>query len=131
MTEGEVGIVTDDAARLVAFYRAGLGFEVDAVHTFARGTVHRLRRGQARCKLFEPSMVTVDRAAADPWYRARGTSYAALLVEDADAEVARARAAGAEILEEVAAHRQGARYALLRDPAGNVWEILEEGGARL
>jgi hypothetical protein len=30
------------------------------------------------------------------------------------------------VVTEVVAHRPGARYALLRDPEGNVWEILEE-----
>jgi hypothetical protein len=29
---------------------------------------------------------------------------------------------------EVVAHRPGARFALVRDPQGNVWEVLEERG---
>jgi uncharacterized glyoxalase superfamily protein PhnB len=62
----------------------------------------------------------------EPWFRDGGFAYAALLVDDADRLVERARAAGARVEVEVVAHRPGARYALVRDPQGNVWEILEE-----
>ena len=40
--------------------------------------------------------------------------------------VVRALAQVADLEADVIAHRPGARYALLRDPEGNVWEILEE-----
>ncbi|HEV7762606.1 MAG TPA: VOC family protein [Acidimicrobiales bacterium] len=129
MSEGigaEVGIVARDAARLAAFYCEGLGFEVESVVEFPQGAVTRLRRGSARCKLYQPAGGVTERPAADPWFAHPGIAYAALLVDDAEAEVARARAAGAEVVTEVVAHRPGARYALLRDPEGNVWEILEE-----
>ena len=122
----EVGIVTADAETLADFYTAGLGFTVEAVHTFAAGSVHRLRRGEARCKLFQPAAGVEERPAPEPWYARPGIVYGALLVDDAGAEVERARAAGADVLHAVESHRPGARYALIRDPEGNVWEILEE-----
>jgi predicted enzyme related to lactoylglutathione lyase len=123
----EVGIVARDGERLARFYGDGLGFVVESTYEFPQGTVRRLRRGPARCKLFQPAEGAAERPHADPWYSLPGAAYAALLVDDADAEVARARAAGAEILVEPMSHRPGARYSLLRDPEGNVWEILEEG----
>lgn len=122
----EVGIVTADAPGLVAFYRDGLGFSVESVRTFPQGEVHRLRSGEARCKLYQPAEGVVARPPAEPWHAHPGMAYGALLVDDADAVVDRARAAGATVLVEVVSHRPGARYALLRDPEGNVWEILEE-----
>ena len=122
----EVGIVTTDAENLAAFYAAGLGFSVEVVHTFPAGSVHRLRRGAARCKLFQPADGVGERSEPNPWYAQPGIAYGALLVDDADAEVDRARAAGAEVVHPVESHRPGARYALIRDPEGNVWEILEE-----
>jgi catechol 2,3-dioxygenase-like lactoylglutathione lyase family enzyme len=122
----EVGIVTADAEALAAFYTAGLGFTVEAVHTFVAGSVHRLRRGEARCKLYQPAGGVEGRPRPDPWYAHPGIAYGALLVDDAGAEVDRARAAGAEVLHPVASHRPGARSALIRDPEGNVWEILQE-----
>jgi len=125
-TAAEVGLVVRDAARLAAFYRDGLGFAVVSVFEFPQGSVTRLRRDDARCKLFQPSDDVGERPRSDPWFTQQAVGYAALLVDDAEAEVARARAAGAEIVTDVVAHRPGARYALLRDPEGNVWEILEE-----
>jgi catechol 2,3-dioxygenase-like lactoylglutathione lyase family enzyme len=122
----ELGIVTSDAARLAEFYVAGLGFEVVAHFTFPQGSVHRLKRGPARCKLFQPADRVLDRPAGDTWHAYAGVTYGALLVDDADAEVARARSAGAAVLQEPISHRPGARYALLADPEGNIWEILEE-----
>jgi hypothetical protein len=91
----EVGIVTGAAASLARFYVEGLGFAEEAEYTFPRGTVHRLRRGNARCKLFEPAGGVLDRPSADSWYAYGGTSYGALLVVDAIREVERAVAAGA------------------------------------
>ena len=122
----EVGIVARDAEGLTAFYTRGLGFVVESMFEFPQGTVRRLRRGPARCKLFQPAEGVTERPPAEPWFAHPGIAYGALLVDDAEAEVDRARAAGAEVLVEVVAHRPGARYALLRDPEGNVWEILEE-----
>jgi predicted enzyme related to lactoylglutathione lyase len=125
-TAAEVGLVVRDAAGLTAFYRDGLGFAVESVFEFPQGSVTRLRRDAARCKLFQPAGDPGERPRSEPWYAQPAVAYGALLVDDAGAEVARARAAGAEIVTDVIAHRPGARYALLRDPEGNVWEILEE-----
>jgi catechol 2,3-dioxygenase-like lactoylglutathione lyase family enzyme len=126
MTEAEVGIVVEDIERLTAFYVDGLGFAVETVTQFPQGEVRRLRRDGARCKLYRPAEGLVERPRPDPWFAHPGVAYGALLVDDADAEVARARSAGATVAQEPIAHRPGARYALIRDPEGNVWEILEE-----
>jgi len=126
VTATEVGIITTDAARLAAFYEAGLGFSVEAVYEFPRGSIYRLRRDLARCKLFQPVTGAADRPAAQNFYAFCGIGYGALLVDDAEAEVARACAHGATLLEGVVSHRPGARYALIEDPEGNTWEVLEE-----
>jgi PhnB protein len=61
----------------------------------------------------------------------RATYY--LYVENADASVSRAVAAGAEPLGEVRDQPYGDRQGGVRDPGGNVWWIsqrLEEGAYR-
>lgn len=126
MPEMEIGIVAFDAQKLSAFYRDGLGFNTVARYDFPTGAVHRMVRGDARCKLFQPAEAPAPREGHEPWFSVAGTRYATLIVENAEAEVRRARAAGAEVVEKVVAHRPGARYALIRDPEGNIWEILEE-----
>ena len=122
----EVGIVTADADTLVRFYVDGLGFAVEARYEFPQGTVHRLRRDEARCKLFQPADAPAPRPPVEPWHAVAGTRYAALHVDDVDATLAVASAAGAVVLQEPVSHRPGARYALVTDPEGNVWELLAE-----
>jgi len=124
-----VGIVTDDAEELLAFYRSGLGFRLESTSEFPRGTVHRLQRRGAHCKIYVPTEKPSRGARPDPWFARSGIVYAALLVPDVATTVASARAAGAEVLTPPTSHRPGAVFALIADPQGNVWEILEESRA--
>ncbi|MCU1400007.1 MAG: Glyoxalase/bleomycin resistance protein/dioxygenase [Acidimicrobiales bacterium] len=126
MTTLEVGIVTVDAAALAAFYRDGFGFTVERVLEFPQGTVHRLRRDDACCKIYQPAAGAADRLTAEPWHANAGICYAALHVDDARAEVARAVGAGGSVLVPLSNHRPGAWFALVADPEGNVWEVLQE-----
>jgi uncharacterized glyoxalase superfamily protein PhnB len=126
MTALELGIVTDNADRLVVFYCEGLGFAVERTLTFPQGTVHRLRRDDARCKIFQPATGADHRAPSEPWHRYRGISYGALHVSDAEATARDAIVAGASVIMAVMSHRPGAKAGLITDPDGNVWEILEE-----
>ena len=124
----EVGIVSDDAEQLVAFYRAAFGFEVERRFEFTQGTVHRLRHGEARCKIFQPADGAEIRPPAEPWHRFRGVCYGALHVDDADAVVADVVLAGGTVVMPVTSHRPGASAAMIADPDGNVWEVLQERG---
>lgn len=124
----EAGIVTPAAEELLTFYRRGLGFELDATHEFPQGVVHRLRRGEAGLKLFQPVDGARTNPRPEPWHRDAGFGYAALHVDDAARVFAEATAAGATALTHPTSHRPGARYALIVDPQGNVWELLEETG---
>ncbi len=124
--ELEAGIVALDGAALASFYAQALAFVQEELLEFPQGTVHRLCRGSARLKIFQPTEGATDPGSLDPWHRDRGFAYAALHVDDAEQTVEAAVAGGAAVLTPVTAHRPGARYALLADPEGNVWEILEE-----
>jgi predicted enzyme related to lactoylglutathione lyase len=126
MTSLEVGIVSGNSDRLVAFYRQGLGFTVERVLQFPQGTVQRLRRDEARLKIYQPAGGVGPRRRAHPWHQFAGICYAALHVDDPVPEVARAVAAGASILVPLNSHRPGAWFAMIADPEGNVWELLHE-----
>ena len=121
-----VGIVTDAPDELLAFYGVAFGFVVESSSEFPQGVVHRLQAGDAHLKLYAP----LDGAAApdrpDPWFRDRGMAYAALHVTDASATADAVRGAGGAVLTEPVSHRPGAVYALVQDPQGNVWELLQE-----
>ena len=126
MTSLEAGIVTADAARLAAFYRDGLGFDVDQTLTFPQGTVLRLSRDRALFKIYQPVAGAIAVEAAEPWHQHSGFRYAALHVTDASTEIARAVAAGATVLVALNNHRPHAWFAMIADPDGNLWEILQE-----
>ena len=129
MTALEAGIVSADAVGLAQFYCDGLGFSIENVFEFPQGSVHRLRRDEARLKIHQPVGGVEHRPAADPGFRYSGHCYAALHVADAAAEVERATQEGAMVLVAVSNHRPGAWFALIADPEGNVWEILQDAPA--
>lgn len=118
--------MSDDPDGLGRFLVDGLGFIADGVRRFPQGEVHRFRRDDARCKVFAPAEGARPRAGNEPWPQRTGFAYAALLVDDAAAALAQAVAAGATVVAELVSHRPGARMAMVRDPQGNVWELLEE-----
>jgi len=122
----EPGIVTGDGAALAGFYCDALGFSVDAVLTFPQGVVRRLRRGEARLKLYQPARTAETAPPAGQWPDRAGWAYAALHVSDAAAEVEAVRAGGGTVVTEVTNHRPGACFAMIADPEGNVWELLQE-----
>ncbi len=125
-TRIEPGIVTGDAAALASFYCNALGFFEDTVLAFPQGHVHRLRRGEALLKLYQPARTGGPDPSPGVWPDRPGWAYAALHVSDAAAEVEAVRAGGGTILTEVTNHRPGAWFALVADPEGNVWELLQE-----
>lgn len=124
----EAGIVTPDADELASFYVAAFGFDVAARFTFPQGVVVRLRHGEAAMKLFQPADGVGRTDPPEPWHRDAGFAYGALHVTDAAAAHAQALAHGATSLTAPTSHRPGARYTMVADPEGNVWELLEEGG---
>lgn len=122
----EPGIVTGDGAALAGFYCDALGFKVDAVLTFPQGVVRRLRRGEARLKLYQPARTAGTVPPAGEWPDRAGWAYAALHVTDAAAEAESVRAGGGTVITDVTVHRPGACFAMIADPEGNVWELLQE-----
>ena len=133
MSELEAGIVATDPLLLSDFYERAFGFERTSRLEFEGvGVVSKFRRGAARIKLFAPQPPAREPSDVEPWHASAGWRYAALYVESADALreiVAAAKANGGGVLVEPASHRAGAVVAVVRDPEGNVWELLfEQGG---
>jgi uncharacterized glyoxalase superfamily protein PhnB len=122
----EAGIVSTAADELAAYYEAAFGFSVVARYDFPQGRVVRLRLDGAGLKIFQPADAARRPPLPEPWHRDAGFAYAALHVADVAAVHRRALDHGARGLVEPVAHRPGARYALVADPEGNVWELLEE-----
>ena len=106
-TVGEVCLLTADVRRLSAFYRMLLGIEsadVDCMH---------------QTLLERETMLTVMQS--DSARPGSGQSIAlAFTVSDVDAECARLRTLGVEIVQEPRTQPWGARNMCLRDPDGNL-----------
>lgn len=107
-----------------------LGFEVTQDLYFDTiGRIVKMRRGNARIKLFRPAGALDPQAASGSWFSPGGWRYVALCVTESD-DVARLAAAiadaGGRVVTAPASHRPGAAAALVTDPEGNAWELLWE-----
>jgi uncharacterized glyoxalase superfamily protein PhnB len=130
VTELEAGIVASDQTLLTDFYERAFGFvRTSRLEFEGVGVVQKLRRGAARIKLFAPDPTATDRTDVEPWYASAGWRYAALYLESESALreiVAAAEAHGGGVLLAPSSHRADAVVAVVRDPEGNVWELLFE-----
>jgi len=113
-----------DAPAAIEWLCRAFGFEKHAVYADG-GTVHHAQL------TFGNGMVmlgSVDNGG--PWGRriaqpdeigGRETQSACVIVADPDAHYARAKAAGAEIVDELAAQDYGGKAYSCRDPEGHLW----------
>lgn len=121
----DLGIVTADAARALAFYRDTLGLAPDGEVAFPGvGVVHRLRCGESRIKLLAAEPAPAARAPGGGFTAATGFRYCTLQVANLDEVISACRAAGARIPVEPRALRPGTRAAMVEDPDGNTLELI-------
>jgi catechol 2,3-dioxygenase-like lactoylglutathione lyase family enzyme len=107
-------IVTDDVARLRAFYERVLGVETDGDDTFAS-----VGADGAALSLF--SRAGMERMAPGSTAAAGTGGYTLeVQVEDVDAEAARLRELGVMIVKPPTTQAWGRRSVWIRDPDGNV-----------
>lgn len=107
----------DDAPKMIEFLKQAFGFEELAVHANEDGTI-------AHAELsYGPSILMLgsERADADGARAGQGHLYVA--VDDPDAHLERARAAGAEVVTELHDTDYGSRDYAARDPEGNLWSF--------
>jgi uncharacterized glyoxalase superfamily protein PhnB len=109
-----------DAETMIGWLQNAFGFAVRAKHMDGDRVAHaELTLGS--------SMIMLGEARDDGYGAMVGTAGAGggksvyVAVPDADAAFARAKAAGAEILEGLTNRDYGSREFICRDPQGNVW----------
>ena len=121
----DLGVVTADAPRLLAFYRDTLGLAPDGEIPFpGLGVLHRLRCGRSTLKILALERAPAARAARGGFSAATGFRYCTLHVADLDAVVAACRAGGHAIPVDVRPLRPGVRVAMVEDPDGNTIELM-------
>jgi PhnB protein len=108
-------LVVDGAARLIDFLVQGLGGSEELRHVDGGCIAH------AQVRLGDSMLMLSD--ATPAWPSMPCSLY--LYVDDADAAMARALAAGATLVMEVGDKPYGDRQGGVRDPAGNVWWLSQ------
>jgi uncharacterized glyoxalase superfamily protein PhnB len=108
-----------DGAAAVEWLTRAFGFETRVVHPGPEGTV-----GHAELAIGPGVIMLGTKSAPDPrnpWADASSGIY--VYVEDLDAHYARAKAAGANIVRELADTEYESREYSARDPEGNLWSF--------
>ena len=121
----DVGVVTNDIDRALAFYQGVLGFVKDSDFVFPGvGKLHRLRVGESFFKLLAPEKATPARPPGGGITGASGLRYVTFQLTNLDETVEACREAGGRVTVEPRLLRPGVRMAMLEDPDGNIVEIL-------
>ncbi|HET6951689.1 MAG TPA: VOC family protein [Acidimicrobiales bacterium] len=121
----DVGIVTNDADRMLAFYRDTLGLPaLDPLSFGAHGTVHRLCVGESILRLFQPGTPAPERGGPnDSTAASTGVRYLTLVWDDVDEVVRACEAFGVHVSGPVREIRPGVRATTIQDPDGNWIEV--------
>ena len=122
----DLGLVTQNAEAMLAFYRDILGLPFEATLTMPDGTVmHRLTCGQTTLKLLQHQKTANSAAAPGGITGATGIRYFTISVTNLAEMLTHCAAAGVPIPVGQTEIRPGVQIAMLEDPEGNWVELLE------
>jgi len=122
----DLGLVTQNAEAMLAFYRDILGLPFEATLTMPGGTVmHRLTCGQTTLKLLQHQKTPNSAAAPGGITGATGIRYFTISVTNLAEMLTHCAAAGVPIPVGQTEIRPGVQIAMLEDPEGNWVELLE------
>jgi len=121
----DVGIVTTNAERMMAFYSEVLGFTAEKPVVFPGvGTVNRLAVGESTLRIFAPDKeLPAANTPNDSIYAAPGIRYLTLVMSNLDEVVDACREFGVNISRPVTEVRPGVFATTIQDPDGNWIEM--------
>jgi len=121
----DIGIVVHDEEAMVAFYGTTLGLPSLGTFPVPGAVQHRFEMGDTTMKL----VVREDHPTARPPGRsigdATGIRYWTAFCTDLEGIVAECEAAGSEVVIPLSTGSTGVHYAVLTDPDGNCFELIE------
>lgn len=120
----DVGLLVDDVQASLHFYKDLLGLKLIETRPVRLGTMYRLRFGSSDFKLIEPK-TTLPKGPIGLESQL-GFRYVTFVIQDLSDLCARLKAQGVEFVSQEREIRPGVRLALVKDPAGNVVEFLEQ-----
>ena len=121
----DIGIVTNDAGRALAFYRDVLGFDDQGEASIPGATMYRLLCGTSLIKIVEPRKPTKASAPPGGIHGATGYRYWSIHVMDIGETLEKCQEAGRPVMVPITDLRPGVRFAIVEDPDGNWLEFVE------
>jgi catechol 2,3-dioxygenase-like lactoylglutathione lyase family enzyme len=119
----DVGVVTNDARRLVEFYTHVLGLEVLDESSVLGGTMYKLQCGAGLLKVLQPNKPTEASAPPGGIHRATGYRYWTVWVDDLHEIASTCGAAGIPLVVPPTEFDPGLFIAIVADPDGNWVEL--------
>jgi catechol 2,3-dioxygenase-like lactoylglutathione lyase family enzyme len=126
----DLGIVIEDSARSLAFYRDLLGFEHVSDTPMPpplAGTMHRLMCGTTLIKLVKLDEVPSARPAPGGLGGGTGYRYFTITISNLAEVTSACRDAGARIVVDNVELRPGLMVSIVEDPDGNWVEFIDPG----
>ncbi len=120
----DLGLVVQDIAASLTFYRDTLGLTYVGSNPVGFGTLHRLRFGSSDFKLIEPA--SVPPAGPQGLMACRGFRYVTFVISNLAEVCAKLAAQGVFFEREICEIRPGVSIAMVRDPDGNVVEFVQK-----
>lgn len=122
----DVGMVTADGEKALAFYRDLLGFSEDGEVPFlGLGVVKRLRCGESIFRILVLDAPPAGFASRDGFASQTGLRYLTLTIANLDEMVDAARAAGYPVPVPPRQLRPGVRVAQIEDGQGTAIELMQ------
>lgn len=120
----DVGLISANGPKMVAFYRDVLGLSQDPDVTIPNyGTIHKFNYGQSILRIMVP-VTTPENVAGGPFISRNGLRYMTLNISNLDETVQACRAFGCAVPVEPKELRPGVRCAQIQDPDGNYIEFM-------
>lgn len=123
----DVGIITSNGEKMLAFYHGVLGLSQEPSIPFpGLGTIHRLLCGNSILRIVA-SDNPVENVAGGAFASRNGIRYLTINIKNLDEVVADCKAFGCNIAVDIRDLRPGVRCCQVQDPDGNYVEFICAG----
>lgn len=121
----DLGIVVSDINKSLDFYQGLLGLEKSEELPTPFGTLHRLHFGNSDIKLIDPK--AVPPAGTIGLEQQLGFRYITFVIKDISTMCSELKDKGVEFTIPETEFRPGVRVAMIKDPDGNIVELVQRG----